>query len=356
MKKVILFMMLMFSTVMSINAQTALETQKSLDNVYVGINVGLNTPLSFDKMFPLNTTVGVKVGKDFTPVFGMNVEGTMWFGSNRTQTFIDPLHLNTRFDVQHNAIRATNVGVNGTVNLSNLFCGYVGAPRVFEVITETGLGWGHVFNAHYSDFDALTAKTGVMFAFNLGENRAHQLYVEPAVLWNLNSNKYNVGHTGIAFDKNEAFLGLSVGYVYKFNTSNKTHNFKMYDVGAMQDEINRLQAALIKKPGVQYVDKIVEKEKIVNNGEPYVVLFAQNDAQLDADAKAVLDKVPTDVTVDVVGTASPEGTADYNKALSERRAAAVADYLTNRGVKVASTSGEGVKGNASNRLVYVTVK
>lgn len=351
-------MVLMFSTVIAASAQTALETQKPLDNVYFGVNAGVNTPLSFDKMFPLNTTIGVKLGKDFTPVFGMNIEGTMWLGSNRTQTFVNGVSLNNRFDIAHNAIRATNVGVNGTINLSNLLCGYIGEPRKFEVITETGLGWGHVFNANFGDFDALTAKTGVMFAFNLGDNKAHQLYVEPAVLWNLNSNGYNVGHRKIAFDKNEAFLGLSVGYVYKFKTSNGTHNFKLYDVGAMQNEINNLRQELAKKPGVQYVDKIVEKEKIVNvtNGEPYVVLFAFNDAQLDGDAKAILDKVPTNVTVDVVGTASPEGTDNYNKALSERRAAVVADYLTNRGVKVASISGAGVKGNASNRLVYVTVK
>lgn len=356
MKKIILFMVLMFSTVIAASAQTALETQKPLDNVYVGINAGVNTPLSFDKMFPLNTTVGVKLGKDFTPVFGMNVEGTMWLGSNRTRMFVNDVAVNNRFDLAHNAIRATNVGVNGTINLSNLFCGYIGEPRKFEVITETGLGWGHVFNANYGDFNALTAKTGVMFAFNLGDNKAHQIYVEPAVLWNLNSDGYNVGRGKVKFDKNEAFLGLAVGYVYKFKTSNGTHNFKLYDVGAMQNEINSLRQELAKKPGVQYVDKVVEKTVNVTTGEPYVVLFAFNDAQLDSDAKAVLDKVPTDVTVDVVGTASPEGTDDYNKALSERRAAAVTDYLINRGVKVASTSGEGVKGNASNRLVYVTVK
>ena len=60
--------------------------------------------------------------------------------------------------------------------------------------------------------------------------------------------------------------------------------------------------------------------------------------------------------VKVVATASPEGTAEYNKRLSEKRAAVVCDYLTKKGVNVVSAEGLGVKGDASGRVAIVTVE
>ena len=76
---------------------------------------------------------------------------------------------------------------------------------------------------------------------------------------------------------------------------------------------------------------------------------------LTDDAKTVLDGV-TAKNVKVVATASPEGTAEYNKRLSEKRAAVVCDYLTKKGVNVVSAEGLGVKGDASGRVAIVTVE
>ena len=88
----------------------------------------------------------------------------------------------------------------------------------------------------------------------------------------------------------------------------------------------------------------------------WVVQFAQKSAELTAEAKATLDKIGEDLVVDVIGTSSPEGDAEFNQRLSEKRAAVVADYLTKRGVKVNSWVGKGVQiGLATNRLAIVTV-
>ena len=77
---------------------------------------------------------------------------------------------------------------------------------------------------------------------------------------------------------------------------------------------------------------------------------------MTAEAKATLDKIGENLVVDVIGTSSPEGDAEFNKRLSEKRAAVVADYLTKRGVKVNSWIGKGVHiGLATNRLAIVTV-
>jgi outer membrane protein OmpA-like peptidoglycan-associated protein len=354
MKKIILFMLVALTSVVSANAQVAYEKAKVLDNVYVGVNAGVTTPLTFDQVFPLNPTFSVRLGKEFTPIFGMNVEGTAWFGSNDTQARFDGVVIKDRFDTMngsHNIFRGVNVGVNGTINLTNLFLDFNGAPRKFEVITQTGIGWGHVF-APGDDKDNLTAKTGLDFTFNLGSQRQHSLFVEPAVLWTLTNHQ----HDGVKFDKREAQLALSVGYVYHFKTSNGTHTFKAYDIGAMNNEINNLKAELAKKPQTVTVIKERVVEKIVPSTTEWVVSFEQNKADLLDDAKAVLDGISTNTAVEVVATASPEGTDLRNKVLSQERADVVADYLTNRGVKVLSKEGLGVVGKNSQRVAKVIVK
>ena len=75
---------------------------------------------------------------------------------------------------------------------------------------------------------------------------------------------------------------------------------------------------------------------------------------LTSDAKATLDNVSG--TVKVNAYASPEGTEQYNKDLSQRRANVVADYLRGKNVTVTEIVGRGVVGEASNRVAVVTVQ
>ena len=60
--------------------------------------------------------------------------------------------------------------------------------------------------------------------------------------------------------------------------------------------------------------------------------------------------------VQVVGTASPEGSKEINDRLSQARADVVANYLKTRGVNVDEATGKGVQGTTSNRLAVVYVK
>ena len=326
---------LMMSTVLGANAQKALETQKLFDNTSIGVVVGATTPLDFNSVFPLNTVAGLKLGKDFTPVFGVEAEGLAILNDNH-------------FADMKTVVKATNVGLNGVTNLSNLFGDYNGTPRAFEVKTVAGLGWLYLWNTNIHD---LTAKTGLDFAFNFGEKKSTSLVFTPAVYWNLTK-------TGpIQFNKNNAQLGLTASLVYHFKTSNGTNNFKLYDVGAMNAEINNLRAELAKKPTEVIRDHFVEKvvEKNVGNNE-WVVFFAKNSAELTAEAKKALDKIPAGSTVDITATASPEGTEERNNALSEDRAEAVAKYLDGRGLKIGSVKGLGVQGEASNRVAIVVTK
>jgi len=136
-------------------------------------------------------------------------------------------------------------------------------------------------------------------------------------------------------------------------------------------EINRLNGALseCENRPPKVVEKVVVKEAPVQtalataavavatkNGEKWVVSFTNGSAKLSNEAKFVLDQVGNDAIVDVTATATPIGGKEYNQKLSERRAKAVADYLTNRGVKVNSAVGKGADAKSGKTAVVSTLQ
>lgn len=332
MKKVIL-MALFSASVLSANAQIATENSNALDNISVGVTAGVTTPLDFNSVFPLNTNVGLKIQKDFSPVFGLQAEGIAVLNDNH-------------FTDLKTAVKATNVGLNTVFNLSNIFNGYKGTPRTFEVNTVTGLGWLHTWNTS-SNF--LSAKTGLDLAFNIGKKKANSIVITPAVYWNLNK----IGD--IHFNKHNAQLALNVSFIHHFKTSNGTHHFKTYDVGAMIGEIDRLNGALseCEKRELKVVEKIVEAPAQTTNtqedatvistdGIQWIVPFETGSAEITVEGAFILNQISENMVVDIVATASPSGTKEFNQKLSEARAEAVSKWLNNRGVNVKSAIGKGV--------------
>ena len=347
MKKFILSLMVMLTVMLSsANAQIAYQKADFLDNVYVGLNGGVSSPLDFNSVTPFNAQAGVKVGKNWSPVFGTNIEGTAVFGDNH-------------FADSHTFVKATYVGLNGTLNLTNLFLNY-NPDKVFETSLEAGLGWIHNYHTPTpTNIDGhanyLGAKTGVILAWNIGNNKAWQIYAEPSVYWNLSKTDK------IQFNKHNAQLAVSVGVVYKFKTSNKTHNFKVYNIydytSALEEARDRIaaleaqNAELSKRPTETYnVVKETNKETIVYSQDIFTVSFLQNSAELTQDAKNILDKVGASLPVKVIGSTSPEGSTRRNSELSVQRANAVAEYLKSRGVEVVSA-----EGNEHGRIAVVTV-
>lgn len=360
MKKFLMTLAIMCFTAMSMNAQIATENAKFLDNTYVTINAGATTPLTFDKVFPVNPTAGVAVGKWFTPVFGAEAEGTAWFGS----AVDGGLRANMGPNGGFNLVRGTYVGVNGLMNLTNLFKGYVGTPRKFEVGLNAGTGWIHGYTPKVSDKynNALGVKTGLTFDYNFGQSKAHTVSLRPSVYWNLSQPGNSVGN--LAFNTKGAQLSVGVAYTYHFRTSNGTRHFKTYDVGAMMAEVDRLNAELAKKPKevIREVVREVPARPNTNAVRPIrlpetnvTVFFAFDSAELDDRAKETLNKLGENGVYVVDGYASSEGSTEYNKALSQRRADAVKEYLEGRGCKVQKAEGHGVVfGPTTGRVVVVT--
>lgn len=341
MRKLLVIVFALLMSFMSASAQIATENSNALDNIGVGITAGVSTPLDFNSIFPVNPNIGIKITKDVTPVLGFQIEG------------IAVLNDNHFADIK-TAVKATNVGLNGTINLSNALFGYNGTPRVFEISAIGGLGWLHRWTT--SD-NFLTAKTGLDLAFNIGKKKAHSIVITPAIYWNLNK----IGN--IKFDKHNSQLAINVSYIYHFKTSNGTHHFKTYDVGAMISEIDRLNGALseCEKREPKVVEKVVEKVIIqeapvtnavaAGNENTWVVTFETGSSRLSIEDMFILNQIERTATVDIVATASPEGTAEFNQKLSEDRAKAVANHLSNRGVKINSAVGKGVDATTGRSAV-----
>lgn len=328
----------------SVSAQTVTES-KLLDNMYVGINGGVATKTTGHSwMRDLNSNAGLRIGRNITPVFGIAVESNVYF-SNKPAESVGTV------------VRMMNTSALGTVNLNNLLGGYKGEPRSFEISALYGLGWGHVFgNSSKTDHrNALTSKAALDFAFNLGEARAWQVYVEPAMIWALNdfpgSNKcqYNIDHSGFQ---------LNAGIIYKFKNSNGTHNFAVADlhnqseIDGLNAKINDLRSdvndrdAMIAAKERQISDlrkslddcnkkPHYQKPATVTNLQP-TVLFRQGKSVVDPAQYAPIELIAhymknhPEARVEIKGYASPEGPAELNQRLSEERADAVKKILVNK--------------------------
>lgn len=365
MKKLVL-MLAAASMAASVSAQTVAES-KTFDNIYVGINGGVATKTTGHKwLSDLDPNAGIRIGRYFTPVFGLAIEGNAYFS-------------NKPWGSTGTVVRATNASLLGTVNLSNWFGGYKGEPRTFEVSALYGLGWMHVFSnnqlfkaATSENRNRMTSKAALDFAFNFGSAKQFQFYVEPSInfafLGQTNSHNVSASPAGQpAYNINNSFVQLNAGLVYKFANSNGTHNFTIVtprdqaEIDALNAQINELRnrkPQVVTKEVVKEVVKEVPSVKVkeFTVSDLVFVTFAQGKSNLTNDAKKALNNVQQGVHVQVVGTASPEGSKELNDRLSQARADVVANYLKGRGVIVDEATGKGVQGVTSNRLAVVYVK
>ena len=359
MKKFVLMMASALFAV-SASAQTVQES-KTFDNFYVGINGGLSTKTTGHKWLSgLNPNVSLRIGRWFTPVFGLAAEGTAYFNSKAWVP--EPVRK------PHTVVTYSNVSLLGTINVSNWVAGYKGEPRPFEVIAVAGLGWGHAYGPGESLLeknDQLTSKLGLDFTYNFGSNKAWQLYLEPSINYAVAGTHATGFDDDTEYNLNRSAFQLNLGINYKFGNSNGTHNFVIVtprdqaEIDALNAQINELRN---RKPEV--IEKVVEKRvevpapaaKTVSVSDLIFVTFAQGKSALTNDAKKALDAVKEGSHVQVVGTASPEGSKEINDRLSQARADVVAKYLKGRGVIVDEATGKGVQGTTSNRLAIVYVK
>jgi len=278
MKKIILTLALLMGVV-AVQAEN-LEASKFSDNWSFTLKGGAVAPFQRYAVFKNARGIfGAELRKQITPVFGLGVEGE-W--TINTTSWTDPR--SWWGPKNHNIIDHQQVGMFGAFNLSNLFGGYKGVPRFFELEALYGAGWFHAYhsteaaNYYGNDYNSWYTKAGLNLNFNVGASKALTISVKPSIMWDMNgdinrdytaaieSGIENAGLHGnyYTWDVSEhprnnksrcnadfAWLQLELGLTYHFKNSNGEHYFtfcpykySQADIDALNGTINGLRGQL----------------------------------------------------------------------------------------------------------------
>ena len=354
----------------SITSFAQYEGNKFFDNWSIGTGGGISTNLH-DWDVPTGGIWDVSLYKGVNPVLSIGAEAELGFNNNANWNV---------YQSQTGVDNASGV-LMAKVNLMNLFSGYQGKPRVFEISPKVGAGymryfWGNTTdhgNGRYLENErvnrnAAITKFGIDFDFNLGKESAWTLSLKPAVVLDvthgaMTDGYYMWGCDRVIYDdlhmptnqgcpkySHAATARLTAGVTYHFKSSNGKHHFTPVKPEVITKTVEKIVEKKVP------VEKIVETTKIVEKPiqSTYVVMFPFNSAELDQMAKQTLDKINGNACIKAY--ASPEGNFNYNKTLSQKRANAVMNYLKKRGVNVIEAIGAGASSKSSNRIAIITVR
>lgn len=346
------------AAVLTANAQKTVQGSGFFDNWSVGLEGGGITKTSHSAFWKnMRATYGVELTKQITPVFGLGVQ---FLANNNTTTS------KTVFD-------QSNLSLLGKFNLSNLFCGYNGQPRLFEVEAVAGAGWGHDYytKSQREDGNYFTTQYGLNFNFNVGEAKAWTISIKPSIVYNMQDFEENP-----TYNVNNSAIQLLAGVTYHFKNHNNGKHYmtllKAYDqaeVDGLNAKINDLRAAANDKDATiakqqSEIRDLQQKLNDERNKKPVVetvtnntnsmeqtVTFRQGKTTVEASQLPNVERIATflknhkDATVSIKGYASPEGSAEVNAKIAAARAEAVKTILVNK-YKIAanriSAEGQGV--------------
>lgn len=358
MKKLFLIAAMAVSA-LSASAIDGYKASKVTDNMYISLQGGVYEPLmGQDIIGDARPVVRLSVNKYFNTVMGVSLYGEAFINNNNNRNSLTTTNFGPG---QKTVVDFTHFGANALVNLSNLFCGYKGQPRLFEVVAEAGVGAGIGFgvdNANYS-----TTNFALDFNFNLNEK--WQINLRPAVEFQHNYGTYN-NHfyylngqqalatltAGVSYNLGGTFTGIVArdqaeidGLNAKINGLRGELDGKNAALKAAQNQINDLKAKLaaeMNKPVVEAKDNSILQPSVIYRVGKSVIDPSQY-AQIEMVAKYM--KNHPDAKILVEGYASPEGKPEVNQKLSVARAEAVKTALVNK-YKIAadriSTKGCGV--------------
>ncbi len=344
MKKFFAFLMA-GAAAMTANAQ-AVDSHKFLDNWSLGIYGGgvMPTVKNFDDT---RSVAGLELTKKITPTIGLGLSSTAGFNTTGSYTAVDNV----------------TTMLLGKTNLTNMFCGYNGRPRVFEIEGITGIGFTHYFGETdkyaVATGNTVTSKFGLAFNFNLGKAHAWTLSLRPAIVYDLEGGKQA---TTSQYNVNNSVLEMMAGITYNFKTSNGKHHFtkvRRYDaseVDGLNAKVNDLRAMVKdREHGLRHKDAeirklqqalndcrsqkpIVQVERITNTRQTMesIITFRQGKSTVDASQLPNVERIATYLnnhkaaTVLIKGYASPEGSAAINTKIAQERAEAVRNLLVKK--------------------------
>lgn len=324
------------------NAQ-AIEQPGFFDNVSIGLDGGVTTPIHHNPFFgSMRGVAGMHIAKQITPTFGLGVEGL--FGVN-TSSWKGFRHSSTAFDNSY-------LGVYATADLFNLFGGYPCHKRPFSIDALVGTGWGHNFvnSANGSDINYLGVKTGLNFNFNVSDHVTFAL--KPSITWNMGGG-YRGGD--LKFNVNNAVFDLLASVSYTIGDGFQcVRPYDQAEVDALNSQINSLRGQLDQSVAAANewqakADALSSELDACRNKAPEVikevsnkynsvrfVFFRIGSSVITADQRPNVEMIADYMKshpkskVIVKGYASKDGNYDFNIKLAANRAESVKKMLISK--------------------------
>ena len=365
MKKILLAAVATVS-LMSAQAQKAYQPVSFLDNWSVGLDGGVTTPLAKGHAFfgDMRGAFGLHVQKQVSPVVAVGVEGlagvntSSWNKALFEDTFADyvlPGKSKTAIDNMY-------VGAYASFNLMNLFGGYNGKARLFEIELVGGAGWGHEFfnkmalfpmSIDAKDQNYFVTKAGLNFNFNVAENWTISL--KPSVSFNMTGTEYNalnVDQTSAAYSRAKAAFNCVAGVTYNFGPGFLLADTKNQgEIDALNAQINQLRADIAACAATVAATEatnaaLAAELEACKNRKPEVIEKVSNNLQsvryifykigsstITADQQPNVEMVASYIKnhkgskVVIKGYASQDGNEEFNKKLAAARAESVKTAL-----------------------------
>ena len=365
MKKILLAAVATVS-LMSAQAQKAYQPVSFLDNWSVGLDGGVTTPLAKGHAFfgDMRGAFGLHVQKQVSPVVAVGVEGlagvntSSWNKALFEDTFADyvlPGKSKTAIDNMY-------VGAYASFNLMNLFGGYNGKARLFEIELVGGAGWGHEFfnkmalfpmSIDAKDQNYFVTKAGLNFNFNVAENWTISL--KPSVSFNMTGTEYNalnVDQTSAAYSRTKAAFNCVAGVTYNFGPGFLLADTKNQgEIDALNAQINQLRADIAACAATVAATEatnaaLAAELEACKNRKPEVIEKVSNNLQsvryifykigsstITADQQPNVEMVASYLKnhkgskVVIKGYASQDGNEEFNKKLAAARAESVKTAL-----------------------------
>ncbi len=302
---------------------------------------------------------GAEITKQLIPAFGLALQDHVTFNWTDATTVVD----------------VNDLVLLAKINAMNLFAGYKGTPRFFEIEAVGGIGWRHYFNhnANYvndatvtdfrpvsndKDRDSFITKAGLNFLFNFGADKEWTVALKPAVIWDMDGFSHH-NKDGANFNINNAQFELTAGVAYHFKSSNGAHHFtkvRPYDqaeVDGLNARINQLRGEIADKDAriadlenqvnelrnrkPQVIEKVIDNSKNTTTNQLETNVYYQiGKSVIPASQVPSVERVASylknhpDSKVTIKGYASKDGREDLNIKLAEKRAASVKDMLVKK--------------------------
>lgn len=236
-QKILSMMLMLLAATLQANAQDKMVAKtRWYDNCYVGINGGGAVPTTHHTWRnDVTPNFGLRVGKNINTVLGFAVEANGYFETACAGKGPD-FH-------SREFIENINVNFLASFNLSNLFLGYKGEPRLIELIMLGGYGWGHGMDMGHGK-NLVSSKVALDIALNLGAKKEWQIYVEPSINYGLQGyNGYSTADK-FKYNINKSNFQVNAGIIYKLPNSDGSRNFRLVSLRD-DNEIKKLNNRIL---------------------------------------------------------------------------------------------------------------